>query len=512
MSAVGENLSLWPIHLKPHADELLSSWIVRLAYAYGMKVQSFSRQVFGRSREVWARDLDRLAPESVLTALSATTGVSAEAAFQTSLRSYEGTLFEKYNPNGNTRWLLPAGVFHRVRRRFGMQFCPLCLATDIDPYYRRRWRLAFMTVCDVHGCLMHDRCHQCGAPVVFHRQEMGDRAQLRPKGMTRCHACLADLSRAPAWCPPAPPGLSIVTLRSLATFPDLGWWFVGDRVIPFSHLYFDVLRHLLKLFSNRYGQALLDYVEAETGWSDVKSEQPAQQFEVMSVRERHRWLMAALWLLEDWPRRFEVAGRTQGLTQTRILEGHIQPFWFESSVRLTLGNGYYSPTQEEANNAMAYVAKTGEVTVRSVSTALGRYRDIVAIRPLRRPAKAKPMREGFELAIKKLEEERLTKLPGTVVRAVLERDRMMFLMMAMLDIRWPEICRLTVADAEEIVGEFQRGDSGLSSRLVRNLGRYLKEARLLLVRECDEQCLFPSANGRRMTLDAFRHRYRRLLH
>ena len=33
---------LWPAHVKPQQDELLSSWLVRLAMAHGVKLHTFS--------------------------------------------------------------------------------------------------------------------------------------------------------------------------------------------------------------------------------------------------------------------------------------------------------------------------------------------------------------------------------------------------------------------------------------------------------------------------------------
>ena len=61
---------LWPIHYKPLPDELLSSWLVRLAHGHGLKVQTFCNLIFGNSQQVWNRDIDRLAPTWLLDQLS----------------------------------------------------------------------------------------------------------------------------------------------------------------------------------------------------------------------------------------------------------------------------------------------------------------------------------------------------------------------------------------------------------------------------------------------------------
>ncbi len=41
--------TLWPVHLKPQEDELLSSWLARLALAHGQTVATFTSQVWPRT-------------------------------------------------------------------------------------------------------------------------------------------------------------------------------------------------------------------------------------------------------------------------------------------------------------------------------------------------------------------------------------------------------------------------------------------------------------------------------
>lgn len=40
---------LWPAHPRPLKDELLSSWIVRVIQANGIKLQTLSRMLFGEN-------------------------------------------------------------------------------------------------------------------------------------------------------------------------------------------------------------------------------------------------------------------------------------------------------------------------------------------------------------------------------------------------------------------------------------------------------------------------------
>ena len=85
--------NVWPIHLKPLEDELLSSWIIRLAHANGLKVMTLCTMLFGYRRPVWNRDIDRLAPEAVLNKISQITGTPLDRVCATTLKDFEGRVF-----------------------------------------------------------------------------------------------------------------------------------------------------------------------------------------------------------------------------------------------------------------------------------------------------------------------------------------------------------------------------------------------------------------------------------
>ncbi|MDQ3555642.1 MAG: TniQ family protein, partial [Gemmatimonadota bacterium] len=79
---------LWPVHLKPLPDELLSSWLGRLAAAHGLKLHTFCTLAFGR-RALWNRDLDRLAPPEVMEVLAERTATPPARVRETTLARYE---------------------------------------------------------------------------------------------------------------------------------------------------------------------------------------------------------------------------------------------------------------------------------------------------------------------------------------------------------------------------------------------------------------------------------------
>jgi hypothetical protein len=327
----------WPVHPHRLNDELLSCWITRTAYGNGLKLQSFTTLALGKGAALWNRDIDGSASESVLDRLSSQTGSSVDELRGGMLSGYDTKVFGRHNPNGNTKWVLPLGIYHRTRKLFGLQFCPLCLFSDPVPYYRRRWRLALSTLCDVHGTLLHDRCPKCQAPVVYFRNDLGHRSGYRIGDLVSCSQCDFDLRRAPAFCPPGPDGKSIMALRSIATFHDIGWWFQGDFAIHYGPLYFDALHHLVSIFlPSTKGRRMAEVVARETGWSPViSSKQGRRRFEMREIGERHSLLTTALWLLDDWPERFVRVAKEAGVHQSGIIRSVALPFWFECAFRGT---------------------------------------------------------------------------------------------------------------------------------------------------------------------------------
>lgn len=159
---------LWSYHPKPREDEILSSWLVRTARGNSNKIQTFCNMEWP-GLQIWNRDIDTLAPQDVVNTMAEKNFVSLQRAHETTFEPFVGLLFDKVNKSGFTYWINQAGIYHRVRRRPGQQWCPLCLAEDEKPYYRRRWRLSIASTCLKHGRILASKCQNCAEPMAFHR-------------------------------------------------------------------------------------------------------------------------------------------------------------------------------------------------------------------------------------------------------------------------------------------------------------------------------------------------------
>lgn len=317
-----------PLHPQPQEGEILSSWMLRLAYANCFKPHTFYAKVLGYKGAIWNRDIDRDPPQKLLEVLGRYTGQQVETLEAMTLRSYVGVLFESIS-QGNTTWLLPLGIYHRSRRHLGMQFCPVCLQTQ-KPYYRRCWRLAFYVVCGVHRCLLYDRCPGCSSPIAFHRNGIGRKRALSFDAMYICHGCGFDLRHAQAIPINWPDQLSLERLLRLNSTAELAGWDLGGLSLPCPLSFFSGLRCLVNIVFGRYGGEIRDAVDQALQMPGHTQIDLSYSYEFLGASERLRIMLVLCWLLEDWPMRLLSIGigRLPAVSQARVDRGSL-PFWVE---------------------------------------------------------------------------------------------------------------------------------------------------------------------------------------
>lgn len=164
----------WPIIVPAQPDELLSSWLHRLAYANGVAPRAFAR-VLGLSAGMWSASLDLRLPTDVANLLCAHTDISPQ--------QLSAMMLSHAMP---MQLLLPLRNTGRLKGSTWLQFCSRCLAEDAQPYFRRRWRLATRITCTRHGYRLRDRCPSCQSGIAVF-----DQTKLAPQHY--CVGCGYDL-------------------------------------------------------------------------------------------------------------------------------------------------------------------------------------------------------------------------------------------------------------------------------------------------------------------------------
>jgi len=342
MSNNGLSGKFWPAYSKPQEDELLSSWLVRLAMAHGLKLHTFSSLAWPH-KHIWNRDIDKSADESLLHVLSEKTPVPLDRVRDTTLSTYEGVLYERHNPFGNKFWIMPVSVYHCIRRNFGLQFCPYCLAEDKEPYFRRRWRLAFVVVCLQHKVGLRDRCPRCGEPVNFHRDELGFRRKLVVTSMTLCHLCKFDfrkLATEMEFENTQAETREVEIQEKLSDAMSKGWAAINGREAVYSHLYFRVLHQLMRILATgRQSRDLRAALSAKCGlplFTPVFTRY-SRDIERLDVCARRGLLMLAWHLLENWPQRFvEFYKENRVWSSTLLRDMRGVPFWYWNGIQAHL--------------------------------------------------------------------------------------------------------------------------------------------------------------------------------
>ncbi|CAN8139510.1 TniQ family protein [uncultured Thiomicrorhabdus sp.] len=320
---------LWPVHPHPDQDELLSSWLVRIAHANGEKVQSFCNHEFGSKHQIWNRDIDRLAPEWLLTKLSEKTATPIERVRQTTLKRYEGVLFDHSSLSGIEKWINPLRIYHRTRKSHGLQFCPECLKEDKESYFRTHWRIAFYTFCPKHNVMMHDRCPCCGEPVVFQRIELGkgNEETAQDKPLSICFHCGFDLAD-------SKPERAIFWNNDISKrWRQLLSVIQENKLTKYQSEELVVLHQFVKLLSGVRSEKLLAFIESTL---DLKLKRPhtgSRNFEANDQDIRFQLFQCAWWLLTDWPDNMRLAWLNECVRYNHLIKDfEFAPIWYLKEV------------------------------------------------------------------------------------------------------------------------------------------------------------------------------------
>jgi len=139
---------LWPFRPAPFADELLTSWMTRLAHGHGLRPAGLLQIMQPACPDFAA--LDWTTHRELLALLAMRTGVSERVV---------ETLVLDFGSDPSLRDLL-----HHNWQGPALPYCAGCLAEGV-PYYRRSWRLACFRVCPRHRTALCDGCPYCGGTI-----------------------------------------------------------------------------------------------------------------------------------------------------------------------------------------------------------------------------------------------------------------------------------------------------------------------------------------------------------
>jgi len=314
-----------PLHPQPQHDELLSSWMVRLAFANGFFLHTFYNKVLNYKGPIWTRDIDRFCPNNLLDLIASNTGQNIESLKNLTFYEYIGTIVDKITINGNSRWIMPQGKYHRLHKRASVQICPLCLKEK--SYFKKQWRLSLFAICEKHQCLLYERCPKCNSYISYHRLGINNKPILLPdENIARCYFCGLEFQKLlPERLDNVYVGNYAQLLTNLIKNNDYGYYQYSDSSVEF----YNGVRFLISAIIGRRGEKLRNrlYLKTNIELSEISSKKIIG-FEYLSVKERFNIMIVIAWLLNNWPNNFISIFKVLKYTKSNFTDyKKIIPIW-----------------------------------------------------------------------------------------------------------------------------------------------------------------------------------------
>lgn len=236
----------WVNPPQPYEDELLSSWVTRVALSYYITpAELFSKHLI--KYQAYKRDLDiAKLDDGFWDRLSHLSQLSVPALKDMQILDLEGKLQEKIHTNQRNRWIIASSgnLYPKKRKSNALRFCPLCLKEK--GCYSKNSKLLFVNVCTQHQVYMKDACPKCNSLILPIRIEP-------PKKAHECFRCGHDLSKTTTTCA-STLELEAVKFSKNVLSKDI---FLNQKVKRAAIDYFTVMHLLVKNLHKLYPKDIL---------------------------------------------------------------------------------------------------------------------------------------------------------------------------------------------------------------------------------------------------------------
>lgn len=317
---------IWPVHFPPFPDEALTSWFSRLALYHFQAPSTFFMYHMPYRSDSWKQDLDVVCSEDILRVFSRKCSQSSDMLRKHTLH-YWRDQFDPYDGTSTAlpRWITPAFIRRNTAHHHGCKICILCFRQR--PYFKLNTRFLFNIACPIHGILLTEKCVQCNYPISSHRvfPPLFQIGQI--DALAFCHHCGSDLRLD---TPKSASQEEIEMVKFCLRSVTKGYCTVGGATLQFSHLFFEGFRLVCRGLLKPRQQELMNFCNSSF---DPKPFYRLRQFEIefLGIEDAQRILVAAMWLLKDWPVRFLAINRTFSLSYSDwIMPRDIVPYWFGS--------------------------------------------------------------------------------------------------------------------------------------------------------------------------------------
>ena len=355
----------WPFVPEPYPDELLSSWIARIASAHFTTVRGLLSKRLPRS-VFYVKDIDIFDYTTEFwDVLSCASGYSIERINQMRMKSYEGYLQEEVAQTGRQHWIIPINETAKYgkRKQKCLRYCPLCLKED--GYFKKEWRLLYVNACLKHRCYLENECPQCGSPIILTLSSENS-------CHTNCFQCGCPLvERDSVLIDSKSYGLKAI--RKLNIILKKGY-FVIDGHWHYSIGFFDVLRIIVVHLKNRDTANRIFASECE--WHNVPQDKYKQShyLEEFPPWQLYGYISVGLHFFDKWPNSFRRFCQENGLTNKPSLLDKTNraniPLWFLETLNEFVEVSNHVSIKELQSTKL-YLANRGELNAKKLSELLG---------------------------------------------------------------------------------------------------------------------------------------------
>lgn len=351
---------------KEQNDELLSSWLTRMALAHKRTLTVFlSLFVKHEGSSLSHRDIDFIFNEKFFDALASKSELSKKEILNMSLRSEEGYLYRcndcLYPPNQIRK--LVDKRFH-----FGLMFCPLCLAEDEIPYFRKKWRYAFYNACPKHKVFLTDRCWSCYERVKLTKIKYFDE-------ITYCSKCSRDLRLTTSLKVPSSHKYGISAIKWFEKGLEKGYFLIDNQKVNSVFIFESCIR--LQRLLDKKEKLILDGFPMLDDYKKLcERERNYHSKKALSIHKSFYLTAMTYYLFQNYPNNLKKFAEDNKLTYRDFMHGFKNlPFWYIKTIEAVVpmqNKTGREISESEVIGAIKYLISIGKkVTQESVANIVG---------------------------------------------------------------------------------------------------------------------------------------------
>ena len=308
---------------QPFEDELLSSWLTRVALEHKRQLSIFLTLFVKKEGSSISRtDIDFLYDEKLYEALVNKSNLTKEDIFKMSLRSEEGFLYICNN------CLYPPNEIRRLvdkRNHYGLMYCPKCLAEDEIPYFRKKWRYQFYNVCTKHEIFLTDRCWICYERVNFSKI-------IHNKNLAICNKCGKDLSTTLFTKIQSSYDYGLKAVKWFEVGLDRGYFIINNQKVH-SVFMFDSFKKFIYLLDKKES-LILDDFHLINEYKNLCKKLENYNSKKMSMIYKDFFLTAMVYFLfQNYPKNLQKFAKENNITYRDFLHSlKDASFWYKNLI------------------------------------------------------------------------------------------------------------------------------------------------------------------------------------